>query len=125
MDDSISTFNEDMLPAAWAEYQREIESRCPNDYEVYLPNMTKLMSTYTFLSQLVAAHGGEIEDLKFDRRETNGGVTAYFTVLYLVGEDLVQFCDLIRGAHALSIDSLVDGSVCISMTFKDVFRKVK
>ena len=115
----------ELLTEAYRLYQEEIESRHPDDYEVYLPNMSKLMCTYGFLSQYAAEHGGSIENLKFDRRETSGGITAYFTVLDLKGEELTEFCRFTKEAHALSIDALIDGTVCLSMTFTDVFKKIR
>lgn len=115
----------DLLSEALGLYQKEIDSRRPEDYEVFLPNMKKFMGAYTYLSQIAEKCGGSIEKLKFDRREINGGITAYFTVLYLSGDDVVRFCDFIKEAQSISIDSLVDGRVCLSMTFKDIFKKIK
>ena len=113
----------ELLTEAYRLYQEEIESRRPENYEVYLLNMSKLMCAYGFLSQIAAEHDGSVEELKFDRRETSGGITAYFTVLDLKGEELSEFRRLIGEAHALSIDALIDGTICLSMTFTDVFKK--
>lgn len=115
----------DFLSAAWELYRKEIDGRHPEDYEVYLPNMSKLMCTYGFLQQVAAECGGTVEELRFDRRETFGEVVAYFRVFSLAGDNLAKFCDLVKSADNLGIDALTDGTVCIGMTFKDVFRKVK
>lgn len=116
---------EGFLSEAYRLYEAEIQSRCPEDYEVYLPNMSKLMCTYAFLSQIAAEQGGRVEDLKFDKREINGGIVAYFTVIHLSGESLTKFCDLIKEAYSVGFCPMLDDTICLSMTFEDVFRKIR
>lgn len=106
----------------WELYEREMQSRDNADYVVNKPQMQKLIDAYGFFEKLAIECGGEIEPFRIVAKEVNGGVTAYFRVFHIYGENIQRFSDIIRNVSALSIDSLTDGTVCLSMTVPRVFQ---
>lgn len=124
-EDELDQESTELLLATWELYREEIESRRPEDYEVYVPNMSKLMAMHGFLKQIAQEFDGKVDELKFDRRETFGEIIAYFRYFALEGEDLIRFCDLVKGADNFDIEPLTDGTVSIGMTFRDIFKKIK
>ena len=96
----------------------ETMSRNNDNFVVNEVQLKKLENAYAFFLE----HGKNVE-LKLVPREINGGITAYFTVLYLDGDDLARLSRIVGSMGALSIDSTVDGEVCISFTIPGIFRK--
>lgn len=106
----------------WRLFEEEMAKRDNADYTVDRAQMQKLVDTYGVFEKLARECGGSIEPFRIVPKEVNGGVTAYFQVFSVFGENVARFCDAVRGASALSIDSLTDGRVCISMTIPGVFK---
>ena len=115
--------NKDYEKYVWELYEREMESRNNSNYEADLVQFQKLIDAYGFFMELAALNNGRVEPLKLVPKEVSGGITAYFTVFYLTSENIQRFCDVVRDFAALSIDSMNDGSVCISFTIPKVFRR--
>ena len=99
-------------------YREVMDSRNDSDYTVNEVQLKKLENAYAFFLE-------HSENVKLDLvpREINGGITAYFTVLYLDGDDLARLSKIVGSMGALSIDSTIDGEVCISFTIPGIFRK--
>lgn len=114
--------NKDYAEYIWELYKREMNSRNNDDYEADPTQMQKLIDAYGFFMEIAGTCNGKVELSKLVPREINGGITAYFTVFYLNGESVRQFCKILQGFSALSIDSLEDGTVCLSFTVPRVFR---
>lgn len=114
---------DDYFKQIWELYEQEMAKRSNEDYEVNREQMDKLISAYWFFSKVVAENGGSIDPFRIVPSEINGGVTAYFTVFYLSGAEIAKFAEIIKGASALSIDSMEDGTVCISFTVPRVFKR--
>ena len=112
----------DFLQEVWGIYEKEMASRKLEDYEADPEQMKKLAAVYRFFSENAAKNGGFLDPLRLVPTEVNGGITAYFTVFYIAGDEIARFCEAIKNASALSIDSLDDGTVCISMTIPRVFK---
>ena len=98
-------------------------SRSNSDYEVNPEQMQKLIDAYGYFMEIAAIYNGTVEPLKLEPKRINGGITAYFTVFHLAGENIKRFCEVVQGFSALSIDSLEDGTVCLSFTVPKVFRE--
>lgn len=113
----------DVADKVWELYEAEMASRNDADYEVNEVQMRKLIDAYAFFTEIAERDGGKIDKLKLNPKEINGGVTCYFTVFYLFGEDLMRFCKVVQSMSAISIDSMADGDVCISFTIPRVFQK--
>jgi len=112
----------DFLREAWDIYENVLAERNNDDYVVNFEQMKKLKESYDFFAGLVEECGGEIEPLKLVPKEINGGVTVYMTLLYLSGENLKKFNDIVGNMSAVSIDAMDNGDVCISFTIPAVFK---
>lgn len=112
----------DHIKEIWALYEQEMASRKIEDYEVNREQMDKLIAAYRFFDSVVSECGGSVDPFRIVPTEVNGGITAFFTVFYIAGDQIEQFCNVIRSATALSIDSLEDGTVCVSFTIPGVFK---
>ena len=115
--------NKDYAKYVWELYEREMESRNNEDYEADPVQMQKLIDAYGFFMEMAATCNGRVNPLRLVPMKVNGGITAYFTVFHLMGDDVKRFCEIVQGFSALSIDSLVDGTVCLSFTVPKVFRR--
>lgn len=113
---------EEYLKQFWEIYEQELASRNSDDYEVNSEQLPKYIAAYDFFAKLAKKNGGMIEPIRLAPTEVSGGVTAYFNLFYLCDEEITQFAEIIKCAAALSIDSLVDGRVCVSFTIPKVFR---
>lgn len=114
---------EELLKLLMESYENEMASRNDSDYEVNEVQFRKLSNAYGFFSELVEKNNGTIEELKLTPKEVNGGITAYFTLLYVSGDDILRLSKVVGNMGTLSIDSTVDGEVCISFTIPGVFYK--
>lgn len=115
--------NEAICKEIWELLDAEMSKRRDSDYETDEEQMGKLVNAYAFFAEMAEKCGGKLEKLKLKPAEIHGGVTAYFTLLYIKGEDLARFSSIVLDMTALSIDSMEDGDVCISFTIPRVFRK--
>lgn len=107
----------------WEMYEAELASRNNDDYVVNKAQFDKLIDAYEFFSSIAAESGGSVEDVKLEPKQITGGVTAYFTLFYLHGaKQLDKFAEIIKSMTAISIDAMLDGTVCISFTIPGVFE---
>ena len=113
----------DYAKQIWEMYEKEMSSRKNADYEVTPEQMQKLIDAYGFFMEVAASGNGKVEPFKIVPKEVNGGITAYFSVFYLSGDDIQRFCKVVSSFSALSIDSLKDGTVCLSFTVPRVFKR--
>lgn len=116
-------FDEELLKEAWELYEKEMASRSDDDYEVNEVQMKKFIDAYAFFSEACAKSGGEIEDMELVPHEETGGITAYFRVFYIHGDDLARLAKVVGNMSAISIDSMIDGRICISFNIPRVFYK--
>lgn len=114
--------NKDYAKYVWELYESEMCSRSNADYEADPEQMQKLIDAYGFFMEIAASCNGTVNPLKLVPKEVNGGITAYFTVFHLYGDNLKRFYDVMQCFSAMSIDSLADGTVCLSFTVPNVFR---
>ena len=104
-------------------YEEEMSKRENADYEKCDEQMKKLSEAYQFFSDIAEEQNGRVDPLRIVPKEEHCGVTAYFTLFYLNGDELQRFSKIVGDMSAISIDSLTDGTVCISFTIPNVFKK--
>ena len=109
----------------WRVYQEELASRNDSDYAIDEVQFTKLLRAYEFFSEIAKRDNGELEDVNLQPRMVNGGITAYFTVFYISGDELRAFSEIVGTMSGFSIDTTLDGRACISFTIPGVFKKIK
>ena len=52
----------------------------------------------------------------------HSGITAYFRVFYVALSEMEEFKEIVQDMTALTLDTTVDGEVCISFNIPNVFR---
>ena len=113
----------DYLKVFWEVVDAEMASRNDSDYEVNQPQMQKLIEAYSFFKRVVDTSGGSIEPFRISPKAIHGGVTAYYPLFYLNGDDLKKLATIVGNMSAISIDSMSNGDVCISYNVPNVFKK--
>lgn len=114
---------ENFLMEAFEEYQAEMDSRDNADYMVNRPQLQKLAGAYQFFVEYANDNGGKVDPVEFIPKNEHCGVTAYYTLFAPFGEELEKFKQVIQDASAISIDSLVNGDICISINIPNVFMQ--
>ena len=112
----------EFLQEVWQVYEEELAKLSNDDYIINVAQMGKLREAYKFFHDITEECGGEIEPLKLEPKEVNGGITVYMTLFYLSDENLKKFGEIVGNMSAISIDAMEDGDVCISFTIPGVFR---
>lgn len=75
------------------------------------------------LQTLAKKTGGAVEPVHLVPPLGCGDVTAVLPILNLSGKALQKLCHALRYASAVTVDALIDGNICISLTVPDVFIK--
>ena len=114
---------DELLKMAWKAYEEEMASRDTRDYEVNMVQFQKLIDAYSFFIKVASDCGGEVEPFRIEPTAVHGGLTAYFELLFLHGDEVEKLSQILSGVSAISIDTMVDGRVCISFTIPDVYKK--
>lgn len=112
--------NEEYLARIGTLYNKIMSIRKDSDFIVNQPQMDKLVDVLTFFMDAARDLDGRVEPVKLVPREEHGGVTATFLVFDVYGDGVKRFCDVMRSASAISIDSMDEG-ICISVTIPNVF----
>ena len=105
----------------WQLIEEELNSRDNNDYKPSADQFQKLVDAYVFFADYAKINGGKVDKVKLVPKKEHCGVTAYFTLFAPFGDDLERFKRVIQDISAISIDSLTDGTVCISINIPNVF----
>lgn len=100
-------------------YKQVMSLRKNDDYVVNPRQMDRFLDLVNFFLHHID-EDGEVEIEENEPKTGIGGVTATFLVLTLRGEEVVEFCKVMKYCSAVSIDSCDDGA-CISCTVPEVF----
>ena len=114
---------DEFLREAHRIYEEYVESQDDADFIADDGQMDVFIEAYRKMEGIVKVCGGEIEPFKIEPRKENGGITAYLSVFYLSGHELEKFRSVIDSVSAVSIDSLTDGTICVSLTIPGVFKR--
>lgn len=113
--------NEEYLCKVGNYYRNVMQLRKDSDYVVNQSGMDKLNKIVDFFEETAKELDGNIERPMLIPSQTSGDVTAYFPVFYIHSAKVERFCNLMRECSAISVDSTVDGKVCISCTVPHVY----
>ena len=111
--------------AEWFQNNLEEYLRETSD-EDYRPNPPQALAFTTLVCRLKALAqetDGTVEPIHLVPRLGCGDVTAVLPILNLSGKALQKLCHALRYASAVTVDALIDGNICISLTVPDVFIK--
>lgn len=105
-------------------YQEVLKLRKNDHYRINQTQMDKFVKVLDFFMKHTI-EDDYVEPVNIAPEELHGGVTAVFVVFDVSGQEVQEFCNVMRDCSAISIDSLEDGRICISCTIPDVFVPVK
>lgn len=91
------------------------------DFEIDPVQLDKLTDLVAFFSKAANDLGGKIDSIDIDPMTPPSGVTASFIVFDLAGDDIQEFCDVIRECSAISMDVTEDDKISISCTIPRIF----
>lgn len=100
-------------------YNRVMSLRKNEDYVVNPRQMDRFLDLVNFFLHHVD-EDGNVEIEENEPKTGLGGVTATFLVMTLRGDEVTEFCNVMKCCSAVSIDSCDDGA-CISCTVPEVF----
>ena len=104
-----------------AAYNKELKDFDPDEYQVNLTQLQKLINLIDFFKKAAKDLGGKIDSIDIDPSSPPNGITANFIVFDIFGEDVQRFCDVLRHCSAVSMDVTVHDEVSISCTIPNVF----
>lgn len=106
-------------------YDKIMKLRSDKDYVVNQPQMDRFVELVEFFAEETKKDYGDgrIESVNLVPKEENGGLTASFVLFDIFSDRVQDFSKVIGYASAVSIDSMADDRICISITVPDVFKK--
>lgn len=104
-------------------YEELMAEANDEDYAIDETQLNKLLDIIEFLFDMCNKNNGAFEPCTLIPKRQHGGVTARFYMMSLAGEEIDRFCDVMRGASAISIDAELDGRICFSVTVPYVYKK--
>lgn len=113
--------NEEFVAEFGNLYGKIMDLKKDSDYVVNRPQMDKMISVLDFFMSTAKKLNGRVKPVRLVPREEHGGVTASFIVFDIYGDDVKKFCDVMRHASAIGIDSMKNGEICIAVTIPNIF----
>lgn len=117
--------NEEFVKKFGTDYLSVLDKATAMRYDINEEQFQKLYDLAEFIKKYVDDNGGRVDLINLDPREIHSGITAYFVVFDLAGDDLARFCKVLSDASAVSFDCTQDEEVCVSITIPNVFVKQK
>lgn len=103
-------------------YNKIMALRKDQDYVINPLQMDRFLDLVRFfIIKSKDATGSKVDPNGFAPRECHGGVTATFIVFDLSGDEVSEFCKVLKHCSAVSIDCIDDAMVQISCTVPNVF----
>lgn len=116
--------NEQFVKEFGEQYLALLEKAENMHYKVNEVQFKKLVNLCEFFKNYIEENGGEAEPIDLNPAEIHSGLTVKFVVFDISGNEIQEFCEVVKNTTALSLDTTADGEVCISMTVPDVFVKI-
>ena len=84
--------------------------------------MSKYKYAKGFFVKYLRENGGKLKTYE-NKSEIHNGLTFTKGIIDLTGIDLWRFANSLRFASAVSIDTTIDGQVCVSITIPDTYKE--
>lgn len=98
-----------------------------NQSKIYVAN-DKQMGKYNyakgFFIKYLREEGGNLQTTDNEKGE-HGGLTFTKDIICLTGMELWRFVNTLKFASVVSIDTTIDGKVCVSLTIPKTKREMK
>lgn len=104
-------------------YKEAMDTLNNDDFEVDPEGMKHFTDFASFIGHIAKENNGRVEFDIHEPKERIAGISAYFPLFWLTGDNLREFCKRLVWASAFSIDALTDGTVCVSVRFGGVYRE--
>ena len=101
--------------------EKYLQETSDEDFTLNPPQALAFSTLVCRLKALAQKTDGTVEPIHLVPRLGYGDVTAYLPLLALQGEEVHKLCCALRCATAVTVDALIDGNICISITVPDVF----
>lgn len=101
-------------------YDAVMNLRKNEDYVVNPVQMDRFLDLVQFFIKKAEEYGDKVEIEKTEPKQEFGGVTARFVVFGVHGDEVREFCKVLKYCSAISID-VVGDEVCISCTVPNIF----
>lgn len=105
-------------------YQQYLNSVSEADFKINKHQLNEFLKVLSFFVDAAEQMDGNIQVAEIRPKDTVGWVSATFMVFNITGDDMARFCNVVRSCSAITIDSMVDGRICISCTIPEVFDYV-
>lgn len=112
---------DDFIARLGKEYLQMLAEEDNSNYVANGEQAEKYCDMVKFLSHIAKSTVGGSITVECEPKGQHGYVNATFPVFDLSGEQVAQFATLLAGASAFDVDSLKDGSVCLSITIPNVY----
>lgn len=94
-------------------------------YKLNEEQFIKLFNLVEFFKDYVKSEkSGKIDSIDLDPKEIHGGLTATFVLFDISGNQIKEFCEVLKDTSAITLDATTDGKVCISITVPNVFSEI-
>lgn len=107
------------------EYLKLLEESKDKHYEINEVQYKKLERVILYFKKYIKENGGSADPIDLTPNIGGNGLTCYFTLFDICGDEVQEFCDVIKGVSAFSLDATNDGQVCISVTVPNIFISKK
>lgn len=101
-------------------YEAVMKLRTNDDYAINPIQMDRFLDLVQFFIRKSKEFGDKVDIEKTEPKQEYGGVTATFVVFGVNGDEVREFCKVLKYCSAISIDATDDG-VCISCTVPNIF----
>ncbi|MBP3398147.1 MAG: hypothetical protein J6K75_00170 [Erysipelotrichaceae bacterium] len=102
-----------------------LNSRSNSDFEINDTQFKKFKEVLNFFTTLAQENKNTKVDVFLEPKQTVGGLTCTTYLLDFYGKQMEEFNKLLSYCCAVTIDTMIDGKVCISVNVPDVFVEKK
>lgn len=115
---------DDLIRSFGLLYQKMLNERRNEDYEVNPEQMDKFLEIYHFFgSKVDEEYDDGIEPIYIEPKEEHGGLNVGFCVFDVHGDEIGKLAKLISYCSAISIDVVDESQICISMTIPNIYKR--
>ncbi len=113
--------DEEWVGALGRAYQNYLDGLNDEDFIINPLQMEKLAKSFKFFKKMAKEFGGKIEPLEISPKEQHGGFTIRIPQFTVRGNEIEEFCEVIKGLSALEFCPICDHPIEISTSISNVF----
>lgn len=113
---------EDLIKNFMSRYEKIIESRNNDDFEVNLSQMTVFAELVSIFEKMTQKYDGRLNIEKLEPRREHGWLSAELRYFDISFDELPRFGELLKSASAFGIEPN-DGGFTVSVTVPNIYVK--